>query len=70
MLTMDDSSQSSQHWKSLLLHRRKITLNAAKSSCSGRTSKDARNYLQHFGSAQASLNLVVRKQNSQLVEQH
>src|SRR6266853_746168 len=66
---MEDSSQSRQHRMSLLLHRRKITADAAKSSGSSRTAKGASNLLLNFGPAQIPLGLVVGKRNAQVVEQ-
>jgi hypothetical protein len=48
----------------LLVHRRKITANAAKSGDSRRTAKDASNLLLHFRQAKVLLGLVVGKRNS------
>jgi len=56
---MEDSSQSREHGMSLLLHRRKITADAAKSGDPGRTPKGARNLLLNFCPAQVPLGLVV-----------
>src|SRR5712692_5016363 len=66
---MEDSSQSRQHRMSLLLHRRKITADAAKSSNPSRTAKGASNLLLNFCPAKVPLGLVVRKRNPQVVEQ-
>src|SRR5437899_13028171 len=66
---MEDSSQSREHGVSLLLHRRKITADATKSSGPSRTAKGARNLLLHFGPAKIPLGLVVGKRNAQVVEQ-
>src|SRR5712692_9190869 len=66
---MEDSSQSRQQGVSLLVHRRKIAANAAKSGDPSRTAKGARNLLLHFGPAKVALRLVVRKRNPQVVEQ-
>src|SRR5260370_33565322 len=66
---MEDSSKSKQHGVSLLVHRRKITANAAKSGDPSRTAKGARNLLLHFRPAKISLGLIVRKRNAQVVEQ-
>src|SRR5438876_4420833 len=66
---MEDSGQSREHGVSLLLHRRKITADAAKSRDPSGTAKGARNLLLHFGPAQVPLGLVVRKRNPQVVEQ-
>src|SRR5438034_9973718 len=66
---MEDSSQSREHGVSLLVHRRKITADAAKSGDPSRTAKGARNLLLHFGPAQVPLGLVVGKRNAQVVEQ-
>src|SRR6266851_7662798 len=66
---MEDSSKSKQHGVSLLVHRRKITANAAKSGDPRRTAKGARNLLLHFRPAKISLGLIVRKRNPQVVEQ-
>src|SRR5260370_33892830 len=66
---MEDSSQSSQHGTSLLLHRRKITADAAKSGDPSGTAKGGRNLLLHFCQAKVALGLVVRERNPQIVEQ-
>src|SRR5436305_13497481 len=66
---MEDSRQSRQHGVSLLLHRRKITANAAKRGDPRRTAKGARNLLLDFCPAQVPLGLIVRKRNPQVVEQ-
>src|SRR5713226_4138810 len=66
---MEDSSKSREHGVSLLLHRRKITADAAKSGDPSRTAKGARNLLLHFRPAKIPLGLVVRKRNAQVVEQ-
>src|SRR6266849_9677155 len=66
---MEDSSQSREHGVSLLLHRRKITADAAKSGDPSRTAKGARNLLLHFRPAKVPLGLIVRKRNPQVVEQ-
>src|SRR5260370_37700469 len=66
---MEDSSKSGQHGVPLLVHRRKITADAAKSSDPCSTAKGARNLLLHFGPAKVPLGLVVRKRNPQVVEQ-
>src|ERR1700693_2032179 len=66
---MKDSSQSREHGASLLVHRRKITADAAKSGGPRRTAKGARNLLLHFRQAQVPLGLVIRKRNAQVVEQ-
>src|SRR5438132_9304456 len=66
---MEDSCKSSQHGVSLLVHRRKITADAAKSGDPSRTPKGARNLLLNFGQAKIPLGLVVRKRNPQVVEQ-
>src|SRR5205823_438497 len=68
-VTMEDSGQSRQHGASLLLHRRKITADAAKSGDSSRTAKGARNLLLHFGPAKVALGLVIGKRNAQVVQQ-
>src|SRR5579863_2729540 len=65
---MEDSSQSREHGVSLLLHRRKITADAAKSGDPGRTAKGASNLLLNFRPAQIPFRLVVRKRNAQVVE--
>ena len=56
---MEDSSQSREHGMSLLVHRRKITADAAKSGDPSRTAKGARNLLLHFCPAKVALGLVV-----------
>src|SRR5450759_1340926 len=66
---MEDSSKSREHGVSLLLHRRKITADAAKSGDPGSTPKGARNLLLNFRPAKVALSLVVRKRNPQVVEQ-
>src|SRR5437773_4317297 len=66
---MEDSSQSREHGVSLLVHRRKITADAAKSGDPSRTAKGARNLLLHFRQAKVPLGLIVRKRNAQVVEQ-
>src|SRR5438876_3793219 len=66
---MEDSRQSRKHGVSLLVHRRQITADAAKSGDPSRTAKGARNLLLHFGPAQVPLGLVVGKRNAQVVEQ-
>src|SRR5229473_5780105 len=66
---MEDSSKSRQHGVSLLVHRRKITADAAKSGDPSRTPKGARNLLLHFRPAKVPLGLIVRKRNPQVVEQ-
>src|SRR5579859_160443 len=66
---MEDSSKSRQHGVALLVHRRKITADAAKSGDRCITAKGARNLLLHFGPAKVPLGLVVRKRNAQVVEQ-
>src|ERR1700730_3499914 len=66
---MEDSSKSRQHGVSLLLHRRKIAADAAKSGSPSRTAKGASNLLLNFRQAKIPLGLVVRKRNAQVVEQ-
>src|SRR5258708_32940263 len=66
---MEDSSQSSQHGTSLLLHRRKITADAAKSAVPSGTAKGGRDLLLHFCQAKVALGLVVRERNPQIVEE-
>src|SRR5260370_1353754 len=66
---MEDSSQSRQHGVSLLVHRRKITADVAKSGDPSSTAKGARNLLLHFRPAKVPLGLIVRKGQSQVVEQ-
>src|SRR5216684_1177605 len=66
---MKDSSKSREHGVSLLVHRRKITADAAKSSGPRRTPKGARNLLLNFRQAKVPFGLVVRKRNPQVVEQ-
>src|SRR5437868_4841423 len=66
---MENSRQSRQHGVSLLVHRRQITADAAKSRDPSRTPKGARNLLLHFRQAKVALSLVVRKRNPQVVEQ-
>src|SRR2546430_3209848 len=66
---MEDSRQSREHGVSLLVHRRKITADAAKSGDPSHTTKGARNLLLHFRPAKVRLGLVVRKRNAQVVEQ-
>src|SRR5437660_3438688 len=66
---MEDSRQSREHGVSLLVHRRKITADAAKSGDPSHTTKGARNLLLHFRPAKVPLGLVVRERNAQVVEQ-
>src|SRR6266849_5167243 len=66
---MEDSRESRQHGMSLLLHRRKITADAAKSGDPSGTAKGAGNLLLNFCPAKVPLGLVVRKRNPQVVEQ-
>src|SRR5229473_3426203 len=66
---MEDSRQSREHGMSLLVHRRKITADTAKSGDASRTAKGARNLLLHFRPAKIALGLVVGKRNAQVVEQ-
>src|SRR5712692_355123 len=66
---MEDSSQSRQERMPLLLHRGKITADAAKSGDPSRTAKGPRDLLLHFCPAKVALGLVVRKRNAQIVEQ-
>ena len=66
---MEDSSQSREHGVSLLMHRRQIPADAAKSGDPRGTTKDAGNLLLHFGPAQIPLGLVVRQRNAQIVQQ-
>src|SRR5260370_506878 len=66
---MEDSSQSSQQGTSLLLHRREITADAAKSGDPSGTAKGASNLLRNFRPGQIALGLVVGKRNPQVVEQ-
>src|SRR5258708_11320673 len=66
---MEDSSQSSQQGTSLVLHRREITADAAKSGDPSGTAKGARNLLLNFRPAQIALGLIVGKRNPQVVEQ-
>src|SRR5258708_1312872 len=66
---MEDSSKSREHEMALLLHRREITADAAKSGDPGHTAKGARNLLLHFWQGQVALGLVVGKRNPQVVEQ-
>ena len=54
---------------SLLVLRRKIPADAAKSGDPRRTAKGASNLLLHFRPAKVPLGLVVRKRNVQVVEQ-
>ncbi len=56
---MEDSSQSREHGMSLLVHRRKITADAAKSGDPSRTPKGTRDLLLHFCPAKVALGLVV-----------
>src|SRR5512135_1753970 len=65
---MEDSSKSGEHGMSLLVHRRKITADAAKSGGPSGTPKGARNLLLHFRPAKVPLSLVVGKRNPQIVE--
>src|SRR6266699_5098981 len=66
---MEDSGESREHGVSLLLHRRKIAADAAKSRDPSGTAKGARNLLLHFRPAKIPLGLVVGKRNAQVVEQ-
>src|SRR5713226_7443544 len=66
---MEDSNKSRQHGMSLLVHRRKITADAAKSGDASRTAKGASHLLLHFCQAKVPLGLVVGKRNPQVVEQ-
>src|SRR5947208_15538203 len=66
---MEDSRQSREHGMSLLVHRRKITADAAKSGDPSRTAEGTRNLLLHFGPAKVALGLVVGKRNPQVVQQ-
>src|SRR5260370_16458148 len=66
---MEDSSKSREHGMSLLVHRRKVTADAAKSGDPRSTPKGARNLLLHFCPAKVPLGLVVRKRDPQVVEQ-
>src|SRR5438105_7744012 len=66
---MEDSSQSRQYRMPLLLHRGKITADAAKSGDPSRTPKGTRDLLLHFCPAKVALGLVVGKRNPQVVEQ-
>src|SRR6266566_2828390 len=66
---MEDSRQSREHGMPLLVHRGKITADAAKSGDPSRTAKGARNLLLHFGPAKVAFGLVVGKRNPQIVEQ-
>src|SRR5438270_7056502 len=66
---MEDSRQSREHGVSLLVHRRKIAADAAKSRDPGRAAKGARNLLLHFGPAKVALRLVVGKRKREVVEQ-
>src|SRR5260370_29730684 len=66
---MEDSSKSSQQGTSLLVHRREITADAAKSGNPSGTTKGASNLLLNFRPAQIALGLVVGKRNPQVVEQ-
>src|SRR5260370_23926286 len=66
---MEDSRKSREHGMSLLVHRRKITTDAAKSGDPSRTAKGARNLLLHFCQAKIPLGLVVGKRNAQVVKQ-
>src|SRR5919108_2356753 len=66
---MEDSRKSREHGMALLLHRRQITADAAKSGDPSRTAKGARNLLLHFRPAKVALGLIVRKRNAQVVEQ-
>ncbi len=66
---MEDSGESREHGVSLLLHRRKIAADAAKSRDPSGTAKGARNLLLDFGPAQIPLGLVVGKRYAQVVEQ-
>src|SRR6266704_1763193 len=66
---MEDSCKSREHGMSLLVHRRKITADMAKSGDPSRTAKGSRNLLLNFRPAKIPLGLVVRKRNAQVVEQ-
>jgi hypothetical protein len=66
---MEDSRKSREHGMSLLVHRRKITADAAKSGDPRRTPKGARNLLLNFGPAKVPLGLVVSKRDPQVVVQ-
>src|SRR5260370_12161644 len=66
---MEDSRKSRKHGVSLLLHRRKIAADAAKSGDPSRTAKGARNLLLNFRPAKVPLGLVVGKRKTQDVEQ-
>src|SRR5258708_9530959 len=66
---MEDSRKSRKHGVSLLLHRRKIAADAAKSGDPSRTAKGARNLLLNFRPAKVPLGLVVGKRKTQVVEQ-
>src|SRR5579863_209940 len=66
---MEDSRQSREHGMPLLVHRRKITADAAKSGDACRTAEGARNLLLNFCPAKVALGLVIRKRNAQVVEQ-
>src|SRR3989442_10708376 len=63
---MEDSRQSREHGMPLLVHRRKITADAAKSGDPSRTPKGARNLLLNFRPAKVPLGLVVCKRNAQV----
>ena len=56
---MEDSRKSRQHGVSLLLHRRKITADTAKSGDSSGTAKGAQNLLLHFRPAKVALGEIV-----------
>ena|SRR2546421_10314990 len=56
---MEDSRESRKHGMPLLLHRRKITADAAKHGDAHRTAKGARNLLLHFGQANILLRLII-----------
>lgn len=66
---MKDRGESREHGLALLLHRGKITADAAKRGSSRRTAKAARNLLLHFRHPKVSLSLIVGKRNAQVVEQ-
>ncbi len=66
---MEDSGKSREHGVSLLLHRRQIAADAAKSRGPSRTAKGASNLLLHFDHPQVALSLIVRKWNREVVEQ-
>src|SRR5450755_3168181 len=65
-MTMEDRRQSREHGMPLLVHRREITADMAKSGSPSCTAKGARNLLLHFRPAQIALRLVVGKRNAQV----